>query len=186
MRMYVIRFVPLQNKLPDFNVEDAAMLERLLCVPHRARFFQGDVPPENFSYHADPNIKTRFGVWAPYFLRWQIRGLLDYHNRGFKTIPDSCRKYKLELLADKDMVQEFLKETVVEGEASDVLKAKELYNEFEATHKGPRKSKPMLRYKEFQSGLERVLQKRLKSRHTVMVDGKQQEVTSALLGYRHL
>ncbi len=86
----------------------------------------------------------------------------------------------------KDYVRMFLDDAVTRGADTDYVKAKELYKKFEAMMKGGKRHKRTMKYRDFRDGLERVLKTTLKERHLFIVDGKQREVKSALVGYKRL
>lgn len=177
----------MQHKIPDMDMQDGAMLERLLFIPHRSRFYkQGEVPAEPYSYAADPNIKLSFVRWGPYFLQWLLEGLRKYKEEGFRNIPDSCLAFKNQLLEAQDDVKEYLDEQVQEGAASDFVKAKDMWDEFEDRnrHKRKKRSKPYMSYKKFRENTERLLKKKITERYKFTQNGKQEEESSVVLGYR--
>lgn len=174
-----------QNKLPELDMRDAAMLERLLCIPHRSRFVQGELPDEPYTYSADPHIKDRFVAWAPYFLLWLLDGLKRYHEVGFREIPASCLTFKDQLLASKDPVRAFLDEHICEGEPGAFVTVKSLYNDYQGRHGGNRKRKKEKgKYSDFRQDVERVLRIKIKERHTCVQDGKRIEAFSVVLGFK--
>lgn len=176
-----------ESKLPHFNVEDGALIERLITVPHRSRFVPGSdpLPDEPYTYRADPNIKDNFVAWRPYFLRWILDGLTSYHKQGFCNIPESCQAFKKELVAEKDVVQEFLLEALEEGEVDDFVKVKDLYAGFDEAYRTLQKDKKTRKtIKVFQASVERVLPNKFKARHYYYVNGKRHEATSVLTGHR--
>lgn len=176
-----------ENKLPHFNVEDTALVERLMCIPHRSRFFTEQVPDEEFSFPADPHIKERFGKWRPYFLKWQLAGLALYHKEGFRNMPESCLKFKRELVADKDMVLEFLDGAVEQGEVTDFIKLKDLYHDFEESYKLLQRDKKTKKtFKMFESALGRCLQGAVfKAKHDYSAPcGKKTSARNVVLGYK--
>lgn len=85
-------------------------------------------PDEPYSYKADPNLKQNFDKWRPYFLRWCLDGLKAYHAQGFTRIPASCTAFKEEIIAEKNVVAEFLKDAVEPGDPKDFVHVKELYS----------------------------------------------------------
>ena len=118
---------------PAFNVDDEALVERMLTICHRSRFYVEDVPDIPYSFKADTNIKNHFvgERWLPYMLRWCLKGLRDYHAKGFRNVPESCKAFKKKLVAEKDYVGDFIRETVEAGGPKDYTKVKELYNDFD-------------------------------------------------------
>ena len=116
-----------ENNMPGLDVEDAALVERLLVIPHRSRFYPTEVPADAppFSFPADPDIKTKFDLWAPYMLLWLLPGVKRLKEVGFTGIPESCRAFKQQLLDEKDVVREFLDDAVEKGCDHDFVLGKE-------------------------------------------------------------
>lgn len=130
-----------QGKCPHFNTEDSALVQRILTIPHRSRFYLEDVPDEPFSFPADPNLKQHFKVWRPYFLRWCLEGLQHYHAKGFRDIPPSCQSFKNDLVAEKNVVSEFLNEAVETCDFCNFVHVKDLYNDFDEAYRTLQKDK---------------------------------------------
>lgn len=95
---------------------------------------------------------------------------------------ESRRKAKTSVL-DKDAFQKFVIDKVVVGTRDNFVKLKDLYHEFAYVHPGKGKSRAILKYTEFRSGVERVLQTTVRARHMFMSGGKQCEATSAIVGF---
>ena len=176
-----------ENKLPHFNVEDQALIERLVTVPHRSRFVPASsvLPEEPYTYRADTSIKDHFPAWRPYFLRWMLEGLRTYRREGFADIPESCQAFKRDLVAEKDVVKEFLNEAVEPGDEDDFVKMKELYSDFDEAYRSlQRDKKTKKNSKVFQSSVERLLPDAFRARFTYYTGGKRHEATSVVTGFK--
>lgn len=130
-----------KGNFPHFSVEDQALVERLVTIPHRSRFYREEVAKEPFSYKADTSIKSMFPKWRPYFLRWCLAGLQRYHQVRFTQIPDSCKQFKNDIVAEKDYVTEFLDITVAEGSSKDFVHIADLYKDFNMLYKDIQRDK---------------------------------------------
>ena len=130
-----------QGKMPSFNISDAALVNRMLTIPHRSRFYTDEVPTREFSFAADPNIKDKYPIWAPYFMRWAIEGLRSYEELGFRHLPEGCLEFKHSLIAERDVISKFLDDMVEPGSSTDYIQAKELFKEFGAVHRDYQKDK---------------------------------------------
>ncbi len=136
------------GKCPQFDVDDLALVERMLTIPHRARF-QNEVSTEPYTYPVDTDLKLKFPAWRPYMLRFMLEGLVIYHQEGFRNIPSTCQTFKEMLVADKDVIREFLDQALDVAPLSDkeavAAKAwvcvKDLYNDFDASHKAMQRDK---------------------------------------------
>ncbi len=177
-----------QGCMPRMNPDDTAAMERLLCVPHRSRFVMGEVPDEPYTYAADPNFKASFNMWRPYFLRWCLRGLKRYHQKGFTALPDGCLAFKQELVAENDVVMEFLELTVEEGEPTDFVQVRDLFNIYDTVNRSLQRDKKTKKSsKDFEQSLMRCLNnKRFKAEHhhCRSEDKKKVKARNVFLGYR--
>ncbi len=174
--------------MPHFNVEDQALVERLLTIPHRSRFFTGVVSEEPYSFAADPGITRKFQVWAPYFLRWAMVGLQEYHARRFDDVPDSCKSFKRILVAEKDVIGEFLSLTVeAHDDAKNFVRLRELYDEFQGVNKGLQRDKRSHKsYNTFKSAaLQHLTWGTYKAMHSFRKeDGRSTSASSVMIGYK--
>lgn len=164
--------------LVGLQVEDKAMLERLLVVPHRSRFFLDDVPDEPYSFKADPSIKMKFDVWRPYMLRWLLQGLQRFHVMQFSDIPSTCLAFKQMLLEDEDIISLFLTEAVTPGTSEDYVQLKELWAKFPKEHK--REKSP----KVFKKAVEAALGMAKDVHNYTKPNGKKTIARSVFLGYK--
>ncbi len=176
-----------ENRLPAVDVDDAALMERFMAIPHRSRFFAGEVPDEPYSYPADSTIKEKFRLWRPYVLRWALRGLQMYRQHRFRNIPDSCRNFMSSIVEEKDTVKEFLTNAIEAGDSKDFVKVKELYNDYSDAYRALQKDKKTFKNSgSFQTGVARVLKKdAFVKRHNYYTSaGTRSQVGSVLVGYK--
>lgn len=176
-----------ENRMPMADVDDQALMERFLAIPHRSRFYSGEVPDEPYSYPADSSIKDRFSAWRPYVLRWAVEGLKMYQQHRFKNIPQSCRSFVNSIMEEKDTVREFLGNAVEEGDPKDFVKVKELYNEYSEAYRSLQKDKKTFKNSgSFQSGVTRVLKERafFKKYYYNNTEGNRTSVNSVVVGYK--
>ena len=130
-----------EGKMPGFNIADVALVDRMLTVPHRSRFYMDQVPNKPHSYKADSNIKDNYPRWAPYFLRWALEGLREYYRLRFTNLPEGCLEFKNGLIAEQDVVSQFLDTVVEEGEPTDFVQASDLFDEYKKEHPDMQKDK---------------------------------------------
>ena len=169
------------------DADDAALMERFLAIPHRSRFYAGEVPDEPYSYRADSSVKDKFDIWRPYVLRWALVGLKMYQEHKFKNVPTSCRSFMNSIVDEKDTVKEFLSNTVEAGDPKDFIKVKELYNEYSEAYRALQKDKKTYKNSgSFQTGVKRVLQTdAFVSKHNYYnAQGKRTMANSVLLGFK--
>lgn len=118
------------GKMPVFNVEDEALVERMLTIPHRSRFYLENVPDIPWSFLANSSIREKFCSWAPHLLVWLMPGLHEYYAHRFRLVPDSCKSFKKGLVEEQDVVGAFLDDVVEAGAPKEYVSCKELYKEF--------------------------------------------------------
>ena len=130
-----------EGKMPGFNIADTALVARMLTVPHRSRFYMDHVPNKPYSYKADSNIKDNYPRWAPYFLRWALEGLREYYRLRFTNLPEGCLEFKNSLIAEQDVVSQFLDTVVEEGQPTDFVQASGLFADYCREHPDMQKDK---------------------------------------------
>lgn len=176
-----------EGKLPMINTEDHAFLERMMTISHRSRF-QDVVTPEDppHTFQSDPQIKSMFPMWKPYFLKWMLTGLRRYHIEGFRNLPDSCLQFKRELVASKDVVGDFLEDAVEEGGPDDFVVVKELFHEYDMSNPALQKDKKTRKdSKAFARALSRCLGvEKFKAQHLHYVNGKRVKASSVYIGLK--
>jgi len=146
------------NNFPQFDFTDTAMLDRMLIVIHRARFFQ-DVDDyekhkdEQYTYLATSEIDAKLDLWRPCLLKWALEGLGNYWTKRFEQVPQSCKKWKAGLLSEQDEVEPFLKENTTDGAVSGNEKVwvggKNLYERYKNSCPAEKDKKTKLGYKKF-------------------------------------
>lgn len=176
-----------QGCMPSWNVDDIPMVERLMCIPHRSRFVTGQLPQEPYTYPADPNFRESFAWWRPYFLKWCLQGLYRYRQKGFTDLPPGCLAFKQELVAEKDVVMEFVEEHVEPGEKTDFVQVKELYKLYDSVNRTlQRDRKTKKDSKAFEQSLIRCLgQQNFKPVHNFTTSGRKQKARSVFMSFRH-
>lgn len=184
--MSQVKFASFLATPVTFDQDDIALQERMITIPHRSRFYPGQVPDLPHSYPADPNIKQSFEVWRPYFLLWCLDGLKMYHDEGFRHIPPSCQQFKQDLVAEKDAVMDFLDTYLEPGEPTDFVQLKELYNQYDAVNRALQRDKKTKKdSKAFKQSALRVRGNAFKEQHNFTVLGKSRNVRSVFVGYRY-
>lgn len=175
-----------QGKCFHFSTEDSALLSRMLTIPHRSRFYLDEVPDEPYSYKADPNLRQRFDEWRPYFLRWCLDGLKQYNEKGFRDIPTSCQAFKDDLVAEKNVIAEFLKDAVEPAGDKDFVHVKELYNAFDDAYRTLQKDKKTKKSLQvFKAGVAKTMPKCYKDKYSFRTSaGRVTSVNSVLLGLK--
>ena len=175
-----------EGKMPHFTVEDSALVDRMLTVPHRSRFYLEDVP-ENIahSFVADTNIKSKFDAWRPHFLRWCLEGLMAYHCKGFRDVPDACKAFKQQLVSEKDTIADFINSNVCKGEKGDFLKLTELYNMYNTEQSALQRDKKTSKdAATFRAAVCKCLgNAQLKSHHSYRDGGVNKTVRNVVMGY---
>lgn len=179
-----------QGNFPHFSTEDEALVDRLVTIPHRSRFYreEADIPDEPLSYRADTSIKEKFPTWRLYFLRWALKGLQRYHAVKFTQIPESCKSFKKQIVAERDYIADFVLSTVEKGEPKDYVKIGDLYAEFNEVYRDLQKDKKTKKSSStFRGGVIKTLKA---SSHYKDVhgfrrqDGRTTTARSVILGYK--
>ncbi len=176
-----------ENRFPAVDVDDQALMERFLAIPHRSRFYSGALPDEPHSFPADSTVKDNFDLWKPYVLRWALDGLRMYHEHRFKNIPQSCRNFMNSIVEEKDTVKEFLTNAIEEGDPKDFVKLKELYNDYSEAYRPLQKDKKTFKNMgSFQGGVTRVLKRDafVKKHFYNTEQGARTSVNSVVVGFK--
>lgn len=177
-----------EGKMPMFDVDDSALVERMVTICHRSRFYPGEVPDEPHSYPADPDIKQKFETWRPHMLKYMLEGLKDYHREGFRDVPSTCLAFKKKLVGEKDFIQEFLASNIEQGEDKDFVKVCDLFGAFSEQYRSLQQDKRTKKnMKDFEKGLKRCLgANRFKDRYQPRVNGKQVAAGRVFLNFRQV
>ena len=109
-----------ESNFPQFDCTDGALIERMIIIPHRSRFFTNEKEFENqkheeYTYKAK-EMDDKLQLWRPYFLDWCMEGLRNYLKKGFEGIPSTCTAWKRELVNEQDIIYDFLQENTEDGE----------------------------------------------------------------------
>lgn len=119
-------------------------------------------------------------------LKWMLDGLKDYHREGFRVIPESCLAFKNSIVAEKDVVMEFLNSCVQQGEAKEYVKVCDLYHTYGEQNRDMqqnRKTKKTM--KDFEKALKRCLGvHRFKDKHQQMIAGKNHTMGKVFMGFK--
>lgn len=176
-----------EGKVPNFSVQDQALVERIATVPHRSRFQAPGLPlDEEYTFPADVSIKNKFEGWLPYMLRWALKGLERYYTQGFTNMPQGCLAFKQELLEEKDIVKEWLDLSVQVGEARDYIKVNDLFQSFTADNRDLQRDKKTKKTaKMFERELHRCLGTTgFKEKHQYRVEGRKVTLGKVFMGYK--
>lgn len=124
-----------EGALPQINYVDSALCERFIVVNHRSKFiadYNNDEVYPPFTYPAISNMKEKLMLWRPYFLKWCIKGLEIYYEKGFKHIPSSCKDFKKIIIGEQNLVKQFIDKYLINDPNDDTIYVKktELYNSF--------------------------------------------------------
>ncbi len=137
------------NNFPQFDFTDTQLVERLLIVQHRSRFFP---EPEEYEKHAhEPHtfqaidIDGKLEQWRPYYLEWALEGLKNYWTKRFSTVPAECKVWKAGLVNEQDRVREcldkYIEDGPTEGENMVWVTGAQLYDLFKLDNPSERKDK---------------------------------------------
>ena len=143
------------NKLPPIDIEDNAMLRRMIVVPF-TNIYAG--PDDRIPYNAanprhrlkDPKLREK--LQQPHvqrqFLRWLVEGAVAWYKNGLGAQPEALKAAMGSYILDNDTVTQFLNERCVVGETL-IVNAAQLKNVYidAVGHK--------IKQKEFQRAMER-------------------------------
>ena len=125
-----------EYKSPNFDYTDKAFLNRLLCIPYRAKFCNTDedyeyYKHEPYTYEADVLFDEKIKKWRPYYLHYCIEGLMKYYQGALRTIPTTLKDFKGTIVQSKDTIQEFLDAGYENtGDTNDYVNVNELAKHF--------------------------------------------------------
>lgn len=118
----------LTNQLPDIDVNDAALRERIKVVPFDQRYV--DNPEETNEHQRDPSLLARLEDESAQVLAWLVQGALKYgKNKKLPQCP-AVAKDTQKYFASKDVIGRFAKECCVDSPGSK-LKASDAYNAYQ-------------------------------------------------------
>lgn len=138
-----------EGNVPHFDVTDHALIDRILAIPHRARFYPTKLAYEraiskqiSYSYMADSSIRERFDEWRPYMMKFCVEGLKRYWMSRFSAIPTSFSEYAESVVAERNTPVKFLEEKVIQtGHRKDFVSRGDLFADFEMEHRTQQKDK---------------------------------------------
>lgn len=110
----------------------------------------------------------------------------NYHCQGFRNIPASCLAFKNDLVAEKNVVAEFLNEAVEPAGPKDFVHVKDLYNDFDEAYRMLQKDKKTKKSLQiFKAGVMKTMPKAYKDRFGFRsADGKCRTMSSVLVGFK--
>lgn len=154
-----------EGKMPDFDVADGALKDRLVIMRHRSRFCTPEqmrdsrlgCQPHTFPVVPGINEEANMRRWAPSMLLWLLEGLRRYWKVGLDTMPTQCREWKQHLVEEKDPVRDFMLELGLErtGILTDFMKSSDLERDFYQAH--PELRRDRMRSLEFRKLVDRLL-----------------------------
>ncbi|TPX53669.1 hypothetical protein PhCBS80983_g06244 [Powellomyces hirtus] len=100
---------------PKFGTHDEALLNRMLVIPCRAKFLSAEKYQDSthpYKHLADAYIADRFSSWRPYILEWLPEGYRLYEQKGFNSIPASCKEWKDEVTANVHNLEDFVMDNI--------------------------------------------------------------------------
>ena len=106
-----------ESKMPQFDVDDGALLRRMIVVQHRSRF-QDPPGDELYSYPRVADVEKSVPPHA--LLRWLLIGLARYWERGLNQAPDSVDAWRRGLVEEQDDVAQWALERLDYGEGENV------------------------------------------------------------------
>ncbi|KAK9797035.1 hypothetical protein WJX73_001479 [Symbiochloris irregularis] len=153
-----------EGKMPDFDVGDGALKDRLVIMRHRARFCTPDQmaacgsQPYTFPVVPGINEQVTMDRWAPSILLWLLEGLRRYWEIGLDNMPWQCREWKEDLIGEQDLVGDFLLECGLQrtGLETDFVKCSDLEREFYQKHPEKR-GRERMKSAEFRKLIHRTL-----------------------------
>lgn len=103
-----------ESKMPRLDVDDQALLKRMLVVEHRSLFYDGTPPPGPYVFPKDVDIKDR--VSGATMLAWMLEGLSRYKRDKFGGLPEQLEQWKRDLVSGQDEVAQWVQEHVIESQ----------------------------------------------------------------------
>lgn len=120
----------LTNHMPDLaNVNDNAMLARLVCIPFNARFVEN--PVEENEYQANPDLMRQLKTEAlDDFFYWALQGAREWHERGLSVdIPECVIAKKREYCREQNDIEHWFEERV-DLETTQVTSVRDFYADY--------------------------------------------------------
>jgi len=126
------------NQLPHIPAKDGGTWRRLRVVRFVSEFVDTVTRPHQFK--KDPNLSSKFQLWAPQFLRILLRAYERYRAEGLTT-PDAVLSSTSEYQKKSDCFREFCEESLVVGR-SHSLSLKDAYTSFKLWYQDSQNKKP--------------------------------------------
>ena len=133
------------NNFPQFDFSDTALVERILLVQHRSRFYADEAEFQKHKHKPYTfkacDLDDKMNAWRPYFLEWALEGLKNYQVKKFSTVPKACTDLRKGLVSGQDTITPFLEEHVEPGDIHDFIALPCLYEDFSLLNKESEKNK---------------------------------------------
>lgn len=133
-----------EGSIPAFDWSDGALLDRLLVINHRSKFY---ADPAEYELHkheentfpAEDVDHLIGGEWRPYALQWALEGLARYNDIRLTKLPASCKGFKANLVAQQDTVTPWINDHLTQtDDLDDQVVPAEAYERFNLTEPGQR------------------------------------------------
>lgn len=109
----------LTNFKPRINVDDSAMLRRLMVVPFLNIYkAEKDMDPSNPHHRLmDPHLKDKLSTppVLSQFLTWVVQGAVRWYQQGLGEKPGLLREAEQNYIGENDVLGEFLKTSCQQG-----------------------------------------------------------------------
>ena len=151
------------RKFPKFDWSDNALLDRLVTIHHRSKFYtQLDEyeqhKDEPYTFMAEGCDDKIAGIWRPYIMQWLLEGLQRWHKERFAVIPTICRDWKRELVSQQDTFTPWFEDHLVKSEdKKDYVTLSSLYEHFKEDCPEERNRKTYIGLKGFSEKLQTLL-----------------------------
>ncbi len=103
-----------EGDIPQFDLTDQAMIDRLLFAPMRSRFepgFEASDDDEPYTYAADASIPLKMPLWRSAFLDLLKENYVPEDIRG-ADIPEGMREWRRDVVNDRNDIAEWLEKHV--------------------------------------------------------------------------
>ena len=118
----------LTNPLPDMDINDAALKERIKVVPFDQRYI--DDPKRPHEHQKDPDLKNKFNKESAQILAWLVQGALIYGRSNKLPECPAVVKATQRYFASRDVVGRFVEECCFDSPGSKI-KASDAYKAFQ-------------------------------------------------------
>lgn len=133
------------NNFPQFDFSDTALIQRILLVQHRSRFYMKEEDYEQnkskeYTFKAI-DLDKKLEIWRPYYLEWALDGLKNYWIKKFDTVPVACTQWRNSLVQEQDTITPFIEDNVERGDLKDFIKLSDLYLLYQSQNQATEKNK---------------------------------------------